>query len=84
MYVNPATPWLHDTTTLAIMELVIIALLILSVSWLGKYMSQLYFAIFSVVSFHAPIIAGLTSDLACSSSLPGCNPIAYSHERFWG
>ena len=81
---SPAIPRLHDTTTLAIMELVIIALLILSVSWLGKYMSQLYFAIFSVAYFHAPVIAGLTSDSACSSSLPGCSPIAYSHERFWG
>ncbi len=80
---NPATPWLHDTTTVGIMELVNIALLILSVSWLGKYMSQLYFAIFSVVYFYALDIAGLTSDSACSPSLPGCSPIAYSHERFW-
>jgi len=80
---NPATPWLHDTTTVGIMELVIIALLILSVSWLGKYMSQLYFAIFSVYSLHALVIDGLSSDSACSSFLSGCSPIAYSHERFW-
>ncbi len=81
---SPVTPWLHDTPTLGIMELVIIALLILGVSWLGKYMSKFYFAIFSVDSFLALVIGGLTSDSACSSSLPGCSPIVYSHERFWG
>src|SRR5260370_31706271 len=80
--ISTATPWLHDTTTPAIMELVIIALLLLSVSWLGIYVIPVYFAIFSLYSFHTLVIARLTSDSACGPSLLGSSPIAYSHTRF--
>jgi hypothetical protein len=55
-----------------------------SVLWLGKYMSQLYFAGISVYYFHALGVSGLTRGSAHCSSPRDCNPPASAYERFWG
>lgn len=80
---SPATPWLQDTRTLCIMELVYTTQFLIRVCFeVGKKMNQVYFE--HVLMFYFPLhcAIGLQSTGVHCSPTPLCAHITSLNERF--